>query len=103
MLFLAVLPRLRVGGRQALFKTEMPGPELPLATTIRQTARRFLVLYVAITALEVAVLTAFGLDGHRPAHEPLQRRRPLVRHHRHGRLLDRGALDRAVRAARPSG
>ena len=54
VLFLAVLPRLRVGGRQALFKTEMPGPELPLAATIRQTARRFLVLYVAITACEIA-------------------------------------------------
>src|SRR4051794_18284807 len=45
VLFLAVLPRLRVGGRQALFRTEMPGPELPLETTIRQTARRFLALY----------------------------------------------------------
>jgi trk system potassium uptake protein TrkH len=63
VLFLVVLPRLRVGGRQALFKTEMPGPELPLASTIRQSARRFLVLYVAITALEIAVLTGFGLTG----------------------------------------
>src|SRR3954467_13575681 len=63
VLFLVVLPRLRVGGRQALFKTEMPGPELPLASTIRQSARRFLVLYVAITACEIAVLTAFGLTG----------------------------------------
>jgi trk system potassium uptake protein TrkH len=63
VLFLAVLPRLRVGGRQALFKTEMPGPELPLATTIRQTGRRFIVLYVAITALEATILTAFGLLG----------------------------------------
>ena len=63
VLFLAVLPRLRVGGRQALFKTEMPGPELPLATTIRQTARRFLVLYVGITALEVAMLTIIGWTG----------------------------------------
>jgi len=63
VLFLAVLPRLRVGGRQALFKAEMPGPELPLATTIRQTARRFIALYVGITALEVAILTAFGLTG----------------------------------------
>jgi trk system potassium uptake protein TrkH len=60
VLFLAVLPRLRVGGRQALFKTEMPGPELPLAATIRQTARRFLVLYGAITALEIAVLAVLG-------------------------------------------
>jgi trk system potassium uptake protein TrkH len=63
VLFLAVLPRLRIGGRQALFKTEMPGPELPLATTIRQTARRFVVLYVAITALELAILTVIGLVG----------------------------------------
>jgi trk system potassium uptake protein TrkH len=63
VLFLAVLPRLRVGGRQALFKTEMPGPEMPLATTIRQTARRFVVLYVAITSLEVAILTVIGWTG----------------------------------------
>lgn len=60
VLFLAVLPRLRVGGRQALFKTEMAGPELPLAATIRQTARRFLVLYGAITALEIAILAMLG-------------------------------------------
>jgi trk system potassium uptake protein len=63
VLFLAVLPRLRVGGRQALFKTEMPGPELPLAATIRATARRFLALYGAITALEVAVLAGLGWTG----------------------------------------
>jgi trk system potassium uptake protein TrkH len=63
VMFLAVLPRLRVGGRQALFKTEMPGPELPLAATIRQTARRFLALYVGITALEVAVLALLGWTG----------------------------------------
>ena len=60
VLFLAVLPRLRVGGRQALFKTEMAGPELPLAATIRQTARRFLALYGAITALEIAILATLG-------------------------------------------
>src|SRR5919109_178866 len=60
VMFLAVLPRLRVGGRQALFKTEAPGPELPLAATIRQTARRFVVLYVGLTALETAVLTVLG-------------------------------------------
>jgi len=63
VLFLAVLPRLRVGGRQALFKTEMSGPELPLATTIRQTARRFMALYVAITAVEVVVLALIGWTG----------------------------------------
>jgi trk system potassium uptake protein TrkH len=63
VLVLAVLPRLRVGGRQALFKAEAAGPELPLATTIRETARRFVVLYVAITALEVAVLSLLGWTG----------------------------------------
>ena len=63
VLFLAVLPRLRVGGRQALFKTEMPGPELPLATTIRKTARHFIALYVAITACEIAILATFGWAG----------------------------------------
>ena len=63
VLFLAVLPRLRVGGRQALFKAEMPGPELPLAMTIRQAARQFVVLYVAITVVEVAILTCIGWAG----------------------------------------
>ena len=63
VLFLAVLPRLRVGGRQALFKTEMAGPELPLAATIRETARRFLVLYLAITATGIVVLAGLGLTG----------------------------------------
>lgn len=63
VMFLAVLPRLRVGGRQALFKTEMPGPELPLATTMLESARRFIALYVAITALEIIVLAGFGWTG----------------------------------------
>ena len=60
VLFLAVLPRLRVGGRQALFRTEAPGPEIGLADTIRETARRFVVLYVAITAVAALVLAALG-------------------------------------------
>src|SRR5215217_2725384 len=63
VMFLAVLPRLRVGGRQAPFKAEAAGPELPLATTIREAARRFVVLYVAITAAEVAVLVLLGWTG----------------------------------------
>jgi trk system potassium uptake protein len=63
VMFLAVLPRLRIGGRQALFKAEMPGPEMPLATTIRESARRFVTLYVAITALEIAVLATLGWTG----------------------------------------
>ena len=63
VLFLAVLPRLRIGGRQALFKAESAGPELGLATTIREASQRFVVLYVGITAAEVAILTVFGLTG----------------------------------------
>jgi trk system potassium uptake protein TrkH len=70
VLFLAVLPRLRVGGRQALFKTEMPGPELPLAATIRKTARRFLVLYVGLTVFQVVVLAVLGWTGLDPRMTP---------------------------------
>ena len=66
VLFLAVLPRLRVGGRQALFRAEMPGPELGLEATIRETARRFFLLYVAITAVEMLVLAALGWTGADP-------------------------------------
>jgi trk system potassium uptake protein len=63
VLALAVLPRLRVGGRQ-LLEAEMPGPEVgALATTIRETARRFLFLYLAITAAEVAALTFVAVTG----------------------------------------
>jgi trk system potassium uptake protein TrkH len=63
VLFLAVLPRLRVGGRQALFRTEAPGPEIGLAETIRESARRFVVLYVAITVLAALVLAVLGWTG----------------------------------------
>ena len=63
VLFLAVLPRLNVAGRQALFRTEAPGPELGLEATIRETARRFVALYIAITALEIVVLAVLGWTG----------------------------------------
>jgi trk system potassium uptake protein TrkH len=63
VLFLAVLPRLNVAGRQVLFRTEAPGPEIGLEATIRATARRFLALYIAITVAEIVVLAALGLTG----------------------------------------
>jgi trk system potassium uptake protein TrkH len=63
VLFLAVLPRLNVGGRHALFRTEMPGPDLGLEATIRETARRFAVLYVALTGIATLVLAAYGWVG----------------------------------------
>jgi trk system potassium uptake protein TrkH len=63
VLALAVLPRLRVGGRQ-LFESELPGPELePLATSIRDTARRLWLLYVALTAVLALVLSIFAWSG----------------------------------------
>jgi len=63
VLAIAVLPRLRVGGRQ-LIESEMPGPELePLAMRIRDVARRLWLLYMALTALEVAVLAFFAWTG----------------------------------------
>jgi trk system potassium uptake protein TrkH len=63
VLALAILPRLRVGGRQ-LFEAEAPGPEVePLTVTIRATARRFLVLYVAITVVQTLVLIVVGATG----------------------------------------
>ena len=63
VLALAVLPRLRVGGRQ-LMESELPGPELePLATSIRDTARRLWSVYVALSALEIVVLALLGWTG----------------------------------------
>ena len=99
VLFLAVLPRLSVGGRQALFKTEVAGPELgsprrsarPRGASSRSTSRS--------RRSRSLVLTVFGRTGHRPAHDALQGRRALVRDDRHRGVLHRGPLDRAVRAA----
>jgi trk system potassium uptake protein len=63
VLALAVLPRLRVGGRQ-LLEHELPGPDFErLATSIRATARRLWILYVALTALAAAVLAVLGWTG----------------------------------------
>jgi trk system potassium uptake protein TrkH len=63
VLALAVLPRLRVGGRQ-LFEQELPGPEIePLAASIRDTARRLWVLYVGLTVAEALSLAAVGWAG----------------------------------------
>lgn len=63
VLALAVLPRLRVGGRQ-LLESEMPGPEVDdLASRIRSTARRLWVLYVVLTAVLATTLVIFGVTG----------------------------------------
>jgi trk system potassium uptake protein len=63
VLALAVLPRLRVGGRQ-LLEHELPGPEIEsLSTRIRDTARRVWILYVALTALLFGILFALWATG----------------------------------------
>ena len=63
VLALAVLPRLRVGGRQ-LLEHELPGPEFEqLTARIRDTARRLWALYVVLTVAMVVILTAFGWTG----------------------------------------
>lgn len=63
VLALAVLPRLRVGGRQ-LFEAELPGPEVDqLGIRIRQAVQRFWMLYVGLTAAEAAILATFGWTG----------------------------------------
>ncbi len=63
VLALAVLPRLRVGGRQ-LLEHEMPGPEIEsLSTRIRDTARRVWILYIALTALLFLILLGLGVSG----------------------------------------
>ncbi|MDQ3889120.1 MAG: TrkH family potassium uptake protein [Actinomycetota bacterium] len=63
VLALAVLPRLRIGGRQ-LMEFEAPGPELePLSVRIRDTARRLWFLYVGFTLLLILVLSLVGWSG----------------------------------------
>jgi trk system potassium uptake protein len=62
VLFLAVLPRLRVGGRQ-MFESELPGPELELSTRIQDTARRLWLLYVGLSVAEIVVLAGLGWTG----------------------------------------
>lgn len=60
-LFVAVLPRLAIGGRQ-LFFAEASGPtDEKLTPKLRGTALALWKLYAAITALEVAALAAVGM------------------------------------------
>ncbi len=63
VLAIAVLPRLRVGGRQ-LMESELPGPEIAqLSERIRSTARLLGVLYVGLTTLEALALASLGWLG----------------------------------------
>ena len=63
VLAIAVLPRLRVGGRQ-LMESELPGPEVAqLPERVRQTARLLWVLYVGLTAVLALALASLGWTG----------------------------------------
>jgi trk system potassium uptake protein len=68
VLAVAVLPRMRIGGRH-LFERELAGPtEIEkLTATIRETARRLWRLYVVMTAAAVLVLAVLGWTGLDPA------------------------------------
>ena len=60
-LFIAVLPALRVAGRQMFF-AEAPGPtEERLTPRIRNTAVYLYSLYVGLTGLEIGLLIRFGM------------------------------------------
>uniref|UniRef100_UPI0006EB9B3B TrkH family potassium uptake protein n=1 Tax=Streptomyces prasinopilosus TaxID=67344 RepID=UPI0006EB9B3B len=64
VLALAVLPRLRIGGRE-LLRSELPGPvEMEsLGATVRGTARRLWKVYLAVTAAGVLALACLGWSG----------------------------------------
>ncbi|MGH3127139.1 MAG: TrkH family potassium uptake protein, partial [Gaiellaceae bacterium] len=63
VLAIAVLPRLRVGGRQ-LMESELPGPEIAaLSERIRSTAQRLWFLYVALTLVQVLMLSSLWVVG----------------------------------------
>jgi trk system potassium uptake protein TrkH len=63
VLAIAVLPRLRVGGRQ-LMESELPGPEIAqLSERIRATARRLWLLYVGLTGIQFLLLASLGWIG----------------------------------------
>ena len=60
-LFIAVLPRLAIGGRE-LFFAEAAGPtDEKLTPQLRQTALALWKLYTLLTIAEIAVLTAVGM------------------------------------------
>ena len=73
VLAVAVLPRLRVGGRQ-LLQSELAGPtEIErFSTTIRETARRLWSLYVGLTVVAILVLAIVGWTGLDDAMTPFE-------------------------------
>ena len=75
MLALAVLPRLRVGGRQ-LLEHEMPGPDRDAEHAHpRHCAHRVWVLYIALTAACFAILLGLWATGVDERMSPFMRSR----------------------------
>ena len=63
ILAVAVLPRLRVGGRQ-MMESELPGPEIAaLGERIRETARLLWGLYIGLTVVLTLLLASLGWLG----------------------------------------
>ena len=63
ILAVAILPRLRVGGRQ-MMEAELPGPEVAaLSERIRETARFLWALYIGLTAVLALLLASLGWLG----------------------------------------
>jgi len=61
MLFLAILPKLAIAGRQ-LFKAETPGPtDDKLKPRLKETAKILWMVYVVISAVEFIALLAAGM------------------------------------------
>lgn len=62
LLFIAILPHLGVAGRQ-LYKAEVPGPTKDVLTPrVRNTAKILWTVYLIITAAEIILLVASGMD-----------------------------------------
>ena len=61
LLFVAILPRLGVAGRQ-LYRAEVPGPDKDALTPrIKQTARVLWVVYILMTVAEIVLLYLAGM------------------------------------------
>ncbi len=72
ILAVAILPRLRVGGRQ-MMESELPGPEIgALGERIRQLARVLWAFYIAMTAILTLLLASLGWLGIDDAMTPYQ-------------------------------
>ena len=96
ILAVAVLPRLRVGGRQ-MMESELPGPEVSrLPDRIRQTARLLWVLYIGLTALLALASRVARVARHRRRDDAVRGARARVHDDADGRLLDAGGLDRRL-------